>query len=254
MNDLQTLSELFAIESERINKEFNDSYYSYFVAVYDGNITESVSDPFGSSVKKFFANLITAIRNYINKFKNYLGKSGREASYIATLNSMEKDIRKAKEEGKTKVTMPDYKFIRSEYFAMCKDLKVYAKKFVKMRYKSTTEIDRDLATFMKLSDDWDKRMEKAVDKKKTVGIDEALRFVENEKSGYTHIFDTLNDAISQIDDIRHVAEETAARTSALGSDIIPKHVNFLRRIANAISSKVTKFAAKTIAVNVLLFA
>lgn len=254
MNDLQTLSELFAIESTRINKEFDNYYYSYFVALYDGNITESVSDPFGASIKKFFTNLITAIRNYINKFKNYLGKSSREAGYITTLNTMEKNIRKAKDEGKTKVTMPDYKFIRNEYNAMCKDLKSYAKKFVKMKYKSTIEIDRDLDSFMKVSNAWDKRMEKAVEKKKTINIDDALRFVENEKSGYTHVFDTLNDAITQINDIKHVAEETAARTSTLGSDIIPKHVNFLRRIANAISSKVTKFAAKTIAVNVLLFA
>lgn len=248
------LSQLYLIENDRINKEFDDAYFSICENLYDGIITEAVSDNFGSSIKKFFANLISSIRNFMNKFKNYLSKTAREASYIVVLNTMEKSIKKAKEEGKTKVTMLDYDFIRKEYASMYKDLKSYAKKFTKMKYKSTMDIDRDLQSFERVSKYWDERMEKAATKKKTMSIESALQFVENEKRGYSHVFDTLNDLIKEIDDIEHVAEETASRVGMLGSDIIPKHVNFLRRVANTISKKVTNFVSKTIAINVLLFA
>lgn len=255
IDGVDLIYDMYRCENARINREFDNAYYELSVYFYDNKVmTESVSEPLGASIKKFFANLITAIRNYINKLKSYFGKSAREASYKATLNSIEKQIRDAKAAGKTKVTMLDYKLIRSEYDSMCKDLKKYGKKFVKMRYTSTIDIDRDLESFMKISESWDTRMEKVIKKTKTMSVDDALKFVENEKRGYTHIFDNLNEAINQIDEIRHVAEETASRVSTLGSDIIPKHVNFLRRVANSISNKVTKFASKTVAVTVLLFA
>lgn len=254
METVEMLSQLYLIENDRINSEFDDAYYSICESLYDGVLTEAVSDNFGSSIKKFFANLITSIRNFINKFKNYMSKTAREASYVAVLNSMEKSIKKAKEEGKTRVTMLDYDYIRGEYKDMCKDLKSYAKRFTKMNYKSTLDIDKDLQEFDKVSNYWDKRMEKAIHKEKTISIDSALKFVENEKRGYSHVFDSLNDLIKDIEDMQHVAEETALRVNTLGSDIIPKHVNFLRRVANTISKKVTNFVSKTIAINVLLFA
>ncbi len=245
---------LYLVETDRINEEFDIALCKFAEELYEGNVSESVSEPFGSSVKKFFANLITAIRNYINKLKNYITKTGRELSYTAKLSEMEKSIRKAKEEGKTKVTMLNYDLIRSEYENMCADFRKYGRKFVKMKYTSTLDIDRDLNEFESLAEKWDKRMEKVCNEKKTMSIDEALKFVENEKRGYTHVFDSLNESIQQIDEISHVAEETSRRVGTLGSDIIPKHVGLLKKIANTISNKVTKFASKTIAINVLLFA
>ena len=249
-----TILSLYLVEVDRADKEFDDIYYNYCASMYDSEFTESVSEPFGSSIKKYFSNLITAVRNFINKMKNYFSSNAREASYIHTLNAMEKSIRKAKEEGKKKVTMPDYRYIRSEYDIMVKDLKKYGKKFTKMRYTSTIDIDNDLEDFSRAMDRWDKRMNRVLKSTVTMSVDDALRFVENEKRGYTHVFDGLNDCIQTIDELRHVAVETAKRVGTLGSDVIPKHVNFLRRVANAISKKITNFASKTIAVNVLLFA
>jgi hypothetical protein len=249
-----TILSLYLIEADRAEAEFDVAFNTFCVAMYDGQVTESVSEPFGSSLKKYFTNLITAVRNFINKMKNYFSKTAREFSYINTLNGMEKKIRAAKAEGKHKVTMPNYQKIRSEYDAMARDLKKYGKKFTKMNYSSTIDIDNDLDDFSKAMDKWDKRMDKVLKETVTIDIDDALRFVENEKRGYTHIFDSLNDCIETIDELRHVAEETSKRVGSLGSDVIPKHVNLLRKVANAISRRITNFASKTIAVTVLMFA
>lgn len=259
MHELELINNLFLVESDRANKVFDDEFYSIYINYYDSGdkdrqFLESVSGSLSTSISKFFNNLITAVRNYINKFKNFLSKSSRESSYISTLNSMEKQIRAAKADGKTKVTMLDYPYIRREYNAMCNDLKKYGKKFVKMKYKSTVDIEHDLEEFERLSDNWEKKMREVITKKRTMSIDDALRFIENEKRGKTHVFDTLNDLIQQLDDLKHVADETARRTDTLGSDVLKEYVSFSKRVANKISKTVTGFISKTIAVNVLLFA
>ncbi len=249
--DAMTLSDLFLIESDRISEEFDTSFINIFTSDLK---VESVSDSFITTIKKFFTNITTSIRNFMNKLSEYLKHGARESSYIATLNSMEKKIKDAKEDGKTKVTMTDYVYLRKQYKEMCDDLKKYAKKFVKMKYTSTIDIDKDLDTFMKISSSWEKKMNEAQNKTITISLDDALRFVENEKRGYTHTLDSLNDLIQTVDEMRHVAEETANRVDSLGSDIIPKHVNFIKKMTTAISNKVTHFISKTIAINVLLFA
>ena len=150
--------------------------------------------------------------------------------------------------------MTDYITLRKEYKLMYKDLKSYAKKFIKVKYKSVVDLNNDYEKFQKTVDEWDSKLEGLSKKTVTISLDEALKFVDNEKHGYTHILDSLNDLIKTIDEMKHVAEETAKRAETLGSDIIPKHVNIFKRITTAISKTVTKFISRLIAVNVLVFA
>ena len=67
--DAMTLSDLFLIESDRISEEFDNSFINIFTSDLK---LESVSDSFITTIKKFFINITTSIRNFMNKLSEYL--------------------------------------------------------------------------------------------------------------------------------------------------------------------------------------
>ena len=198
--------------------------------------TESVANGIGMAIKKFFVNLIQELQRWANSISIAVERKGREMGYHKNLVNIEKKIRDAKDRGYTgKVTITDHDYILKEYKTRYKNLAAYGKKFSKMKYNSTAEIEKDLEEFNSLLSKYEKELQKIEEKTITVDIDTALKIVQKELSGNSRYLDTINDLKSDIKELESEAILLQKKEESLGSGVIPRHLNFIRLTAYDIS-------------------
>ena len=145
----------------------------------------------------------------------------------------------------------EMKRIFSKYY---EDLTQYAKKFSKVKYTKTWQIEDDLAEFDKLIDECNRELEKASEKKIKVSVEKALNFVEDELRGKSEILKALNNSLRDFAEIEQNADQLRTKMNVLGTDVIPRHVGFIQKMTNGISKFVRKWVARIIMRLVYFFA
>lgn len=257
------MNEFFADFTEE-STAFDNSVYNAVTSVIDSIcsytekfesthlITESEKDTLITSIKKFFANLIATIKNFINEIKVETNRKRRNIDSDFQLHKLYKKLKEAKENGSTKVQVSDVWSIEKTYLEAVKEMKSIAINFSKMNYKRVSEIDDDLVKFNKIYDKWDVQLTKINDKKIIVDINKMINFVEDEISGRSKVTDSINDCMTLIEQMESDCSLIATKSEILGPDIIPKHVSFLRKISTSITLFIKKWIVKVISTVVLI--
>ena len=196
--------------------------------------------------KKFFANLIAAFQNFKATVQVELNRKVRASEFQNKLRKLHKELKEGEKGGIKHVEVHDVWTMRDKYLECVTELKKYAKKFAEMKYTKTRDIDNDITQFNTLMEKYKKELEEASAKMITVPISKMLDFVEDEVNGRSRVMDTLNDAITLLEQMNKDCELIEKRTDILGPDVIPKHVGFLRQIAYSISGFFKRWAVKII--------
>ena len=219
---------------------YEESYDMFHV------VMESEKTSLIGKIKIFFADLVAAFQNFISAIKNKVSSKVREESYKAKLESLHKELREKSQNGEKKIKVENIWLLEHTYFEACEDLKKEAKRLCKMKYKYTRDIDKDIEVFNKKLKKYETAIEDCKGEMITVSISEMLDFVENEISGRSRIFKSLNDNINVLNQMKDDVILVATRTDMLGADIIPKHVSFLKKVIISITNFIRKTASKII--------
>ena len=249
------ISDAYDIYDYRVNKinvelmeslaEFTESYGENFY------ITEAQKDSIYIKLKKFLADLIVIMHNFINQIKIDVRKKINEKKYDAKIRALYKEI---KENGDKTVYVADVWAINKFISKAAKELKQHTKRVADIRYSNTSEIDEDINKFNKLMEKYDKELDKLCSYKVKVSAKKMLDFIEDEISGRSSILDHLNESISIIEQIQSDVKALEKRKDILGPDVIPKHIGFLRRISQKIAMAFRKWVSKVVSRIVFIFA
>lgn len=250
MDFLVTESELFSIGLNKCDIELMDAITTYTEAMYDVYLTESQKKERGDSLitklNKFFANLINLFQNFQAQVKLEVERRVRASDLDYKLHQAYKDMKNKKNAGVKQVEVMDCWTLRDDYLSCVNELRKYADKFTKMKYQRVSEIDDDIEKFNKIIDKYNDKLQNDCDKKVTVPIDKMLNFVEDEINGRSRVLVSLDDGITIFKQMKHDCDVISTRKEILGPDVIPKHVGFIRRIANSICGFFKRWAVKII--------
>ena len=242
--------EIFDNKVSTAQAEFMEALASFYENCLDDNFifTEKKTEKESLIIrtKKFFANLIAAFQNFKATIQVELNKKVRASEFQNKLRKLHKELKEGEKGGIKHVEVHDVWAMRDKYLECVSDLKKYAKKFAEMKYTKTREIDDDIVQFNTTMEKYKKELEKVSEKMITVPISKMIDFVEDEINGRGRVMNTLNDAITLLEQMNKDCELIEKRTEILGPDIIPKHVGFLRKIAYSISGFFKRWAVKII--------
>lgn len=217
-------------------------------------VMESEKTSLISKIKIFFADLVAAFQNFISAIKNKVSSKVREESYKAKLESLHRELKEKSRNGVKKIEVENVWLLEQTYFDACTDLEREAKRLCKMKYKYTRDIDKDIDAFNKKLKKHEEAIENCKGKKITVTVAEMLDFVDNETSGRSRVFKSLNTNINTLNQMKDDVILVATRADMLGADIIPKHVSFLKKVIISITNFIRKTASKIISRIVFLCA
>ena len=250
MDFLTEACEMFDNKVSTAQAEFMEALASFCENCLDDNyvFTENKKekDSLIIRTKKFFANLIAAFQNFKATIQVELNRKIRSSEFQNKLRKLHKELKEGEKGGIQHVEVHDVWTMRDKYLKCVCDLKKYAKKFAEMKYTKTREIDEDITQFNTTMEKYKKELEQASEKMITVPISKMIDFVEDEVNGRSRVMDTLNDAITLLEQMNKDCELIEKRIEILGPDIIPKHVGFLRKIAGNISGFFKRWAVKII--------
>lgn len=245
--DLSDESNIFDNAINKANFELTESITS-FIELNESKyiFTEAEKETIVTSVKKFFTNIISAIQNFINSIKQQINRSTRFSTTDSKLHKTYKELLKQKEAGCKEVKVMDVWTLEKKYLTYVDELKKLAKKFSKMKYKRSSELNADIERFNKLYDNYDKELTSLSENTIVVPIDKMINFVEDEISNRSKVMDSLNDCITLMEQMRDDVDLIETRYDILGVDIVPKHISFLKKIGTSISSFIKKWVVKFI--------
>lgn len=235
--------DVFNTESSLLNSVYNKEV-----------VVESVSNSLLTTIKKFFVGLISEIKRFMTDIQIGAERAGRNASYRSKLNSMELEIKDAKNMGRRYVIMANIQGMLNVYKKYYSELSSQVKKICKMGYKDTLSLDRDIEVYKNIVNKYEKSFESVSKEEVRVTIDDAIKFVEHEKSGNSKVLDTLNNLITDIKLMQRDIEDIIEKEEKLGSDIIPKHVSVIGKITSDVFKSLRKMAGKILGRLVFRFA
>ena len=236
------------------NKELSEIIFEYTEELYKEHyVSESVVKDLSASIKKFFTKLMMSMNEFIKELQIKIEYTMREKHLKDRLKEMRKELEEKKLDGEKEVEIFDVWYYKNKYLQLNKNLQGYAKKFAKVKYTKTYQIDDDLKKFNGLIDEYSDIMENALKRTTTIKLKKAIDFVEDEMRGKSEVFKTLNDSMRQFQEMKSIADSMQAKLEVLGNDVIPKHIGFIQKIANGISSFVRRFVTKFVMTVVLIF-
>lgn len=260
---IDEMNQIADITEYRIAYEYTNEMDKYLEKMYmtPSNKTtlmiEGVAsnDGIGNAIKKFFVSLITAIQRWADSISNGIATKGREISYRKNLRNIENRLLEAKKSGYTgKVTITDHDTILREYKARYKKLSEFGKRFAKMSYNSTDEIDKDIENFRDLLREFERDLDEIEKKTITVSLSEAIAIVQKELSGNSSYLNSINELKHDIAELEKEALILQKKSDILGAGVIPKHIGFIRNTAANLSKFTRKWIGKFIAKFVFIFA
>lgn len=207
-------------------------------------VTESTRESLWLRLKKFFTKIILAIKDFTKELQSKMQHVINEKQIRHKLDDMRKTLKEKKSVGVKTMTMTDYKSMQRVFDKHYDTLIGFAKKFAKVKYTKTWQIEDDLNEFEKILKTCNDELEDASKKTITITIDKALDFVEDEIRGKSEVFKNLINSIDEFEEIRQLAENLKIRMDILGADVIPKHVGFIQRMVNSIANFVRKWTIK----------
>ena len=216
-------------------------------------VSESVSDSLWTRLKDFFTKIILAIKNFIKELKVKIEYAINEKQIKQKLHALHEELKDKEYKGINAVELTDYISMKNIFNQYYDKLIGYAKKFSKVKYTKTYQIENDLEEFDKMMDKFNKELEEASNKKVKWSVKKALDFVEDELRGKSDVFKTLNQSMSDFAEIEQIAENLRTKMNVLGVDVIPKHVGFIQKMIIGISGFIRKWTIKIIMGIVFIF-
>lgn len=217
-------------------------------------VTEKVRDSLWTELKKFFSKIVLSIQSFIKELRVKIEYAITEKQINTKLRDLRQSIKDKQSDGTKTIEMIDYWEMKRIFAKYYDDLSKYAKKFSKVKYTKTWQIEDDLKAFNELLDTCNNELEKASEKKVTISIMKALDFVEDEIRGKSEIFKSLNDSLRDFAEIQQNADQLKTKMDILGADVIPKHVGFIQKMINGICGFVRKWTVRIIMKIVFTFA
>lgn len=256
MNAENELSDFILDEIlESFNLDIFNAESSILNSIYNKEVVlESVTFDLMASVKRLYVGLISEIKRFITDIQIGTERAGRERSYRAKLDSMEKMVKDAKKMGRTHVIMANVQGMLNVYTRYYHELSSHAKKIAKMKYKDTLSLDRDLDQYKAIVEKYEKEFERVSKEEVRISIDDGIRFVEHEKSGNSKVLDTLNNMITDVKLIQKDVEDIISKEEKLGSEVIPKHVSAIGKLTTDMFKSIRKMCGKIIGKIVFRFA
>lgn len=249
--------ELYIFETTEAiyNDRLTESIVEYSELLSDKHyVTESEHKALIVKIKEFFAKIITSLKTFHDNIKIKLNKFVKENTLEIKLRNLKKELIDRNNSGEKYIKTIDLIKYKNTYIKMVKDLWKYAQNFEKVNYKSVEQIDHDLEKFNKTIERYNNELDEIEKKEYRMKTIDVIDFVSREIDGSSDVLRTINDSINKVKEMQAYAENLKIKRDVLGNDVIPKHVFFLKRICNSITSFIRKRVAKFISVIVLLFA
>lgn len=216
-------------------------------------VTEAVKDSLWTRLKQFFTKIILSLQNFAKELKVKIEYVITEKQIKHKLNSLHKELKEKQTEGIRNIEMVDYWEMKRIFKKYHSELTAYAKRFSKISYTKTWQIEDDLKDFNELVEKCNKDLDEANQKKIKVSVSKALNFVEDEIRGKSEILESINDSMREFSEIQQIASGLQTKMNILGAEVIPKHVGFIQKMVNAISSFIRKWTVKIIMGIVFIF-
>ena len=220
------------------------------------SITEaSVSnDNLITKINKFISKIIVGFIAFKDGIKNELERRIAIIKTKGTVRSNYNKLVKMKADGVKTVESVDYKALSDIYMSSYKEMRKYSLKFSNITYKHMQELNNDIASFTKLKDETEAKLEKVYAKKVSCNIDKMIKFYEDEITGKKQIFNTINESIDLLNKVQSECTKLIINKEIVGPNILPKHVSFIRKIVMEISRLVKKWVTKIVVGSIVLFA
>lgn len=220
----------------------------------NGYYNEAKGDSLWDSIKKFFAQIVETINTYARDLLARIEDTIRKKEIHRKLKQLRSELKEQSGKGAKTVRVMDVWKYRDTYLRMNKDLWKRAKRFAKTKYTKTYEIEDDLKEFDDTVSSYTAKLEEIQNSTIEVSTLKMLSFVEDELRGKSDVIATLNDSMTKFREMERDALNLKTRYAILGSDVLPKHVNFIKRMARSITNFVHRCVVKFITCVVFVFA
>lgn len=203
-------------------------------------------EPLFVKLKKFISNIIASFQNFTATVQVELDKKVRSAEFQSNLRKLHVELKEAGKNGIRDIEVNDVWSLLKKYTECVNELKEYGKRFCKMKYKNTREIEDDTSKFNNIMEKYKKELKDLSDKKVTVSLQKMVDFIEDEISGRSDVMKNLNETIALLQQMSKDCELIEKRQEILGPDIIPKHVGLIRRFCSWVTGLIKPIAVKII--------
>lgn len=217
--------------------------------------TEAVDDDtIMTKINKFIAKIVTAFISFKEGIKVELERKLSNINNKRRVRGEYNKLAKLKEQGIKTVETVDYYKLSQKYVELSREVYRFGKKFSNISYSHIEDLERDISLFNRTIDSYDDKLEKIADKKVKCSIDSLMKFYEDELTGRGHVFNSMNDAITLVNQIKVECVKVVAKKAIVGPDILPKHIGFIRKIILSITKFIKKWVTKIIVGSIVIFA
>lgn len=215
-------------------------------------ITEKSKESLGQKTKKYFTDIIVALKKLTDSMVVRIEELVRSATYKAKLLKYREELKQKGSLSLVKVN--DVWSLADCYIDMTNELVRYARRMSKNEYRTVAQVDHDIDDFNKIYNMYQDKLEKIYEKKIVINSKAMLDFVDDELSGRGSVIKTLNNSITLLQQMEKECDRLILKADVMGSDIIQKRVGLLKRVGNSISAATKKWSVKIISSMVFIFA
>lgn len=217
-------------------------------------ITEKSKTSLIEKIKAFFMDLRITVENLITEIKLKYLSNKRKKEFKKLVKDYYNSARTNKDNNIRKtIEMVDLWKYKELYLEMNRELWKYAEKFSKVEYKHLDEIDADMRQFESIVNKYAKQLERVLSDKITVPVEKVIRFYEDETTHNSDVIKTLQENMDRFQKMEADAINLEKRVNKYGAEILPKQMNFIRKMMVRINSAICKAIVKFMTILIVIF-
>ena len=217
-------------------------------------ITEKSKTSLIEKIKAFFMDLRITVENLITEIKLKYLSNKRKKEFKKLVKDYYNSARTNKDNNIRKtIEMIDLWEYKELYLEMNRELWKYAEKFSKVEYKHLDEIDADMRQFDSIVNKYAKQLERVLSNKITVPVEKVIRFYEDETTHNSDVIKTLQENMDRFQKMEADAINLEKRVNKYGAEILPKQMNFIRKMMVRINSTICKAIVKFMTILIVIF-
>lgn len=217
-------------------------------------ITEKSKTSLIEKIKAFFMDLRITVENLITEIKLKYLSNKRKKEFKKLVKDYYNSARTNKDNNIRKtIEMVDLWKYKELYLEMNRELWKYAEKFSKVEYKHLDEIDADMRQFDSIVNKYAKQLERVLSNKITVPVEKVIRFYEDETTHNSDVIKTLQENMDRFQKMEADAINLEKRVNKYGAEILPKQMNFIRKMMVRINSAICKAIVKFMTILIVIF-
>ena len=217
-------------------------------------ITEKSKTSLIEKIKAFFMDLRITVENLITEIKLKYLSNKRKKEFKKLVKDYYNSARTNKDNNIRKtIEMIDLWKYKELYLEMNRELWKYAEKFSKVEYKHLDEIDADMRQFDSIVNKYAKQLERVLSDKITVPVEKVIRFYEDETTHNSDVIKTLQENMDRFQKMEADAINLEKRVNRYGAEILPKQMNFIRKMMVRINSAICKAIVKFMTILIVIF-